>query len=119
MKRTRFLTRAAVVASSMLLAGGFVAYRAGAFDSVAKPEAVEAPVQKAPELMSSSKYDVILNPVKLPPTPSSWIESSSASSTSSPPGDSKPLQLMSSSKSIVIAPAISKTSTGPGPTPPK
>jgi hypothetical protein len=51
MKRSHFLLRIATVVSAMLLAGGFVAYRAGAFDwlngkSPGVPESGEKPAAK-------------------------------------------------------------------------
>ena len=135
MKRTQFLIRATVISSSVLLASGFVAYRAGAFDRVVNRARLMTG-QKHPELMSSSKSKVISLQEWVPLPPEGWTQSPESALTlpvntvtpppipSEPPapsvsGESKPLQLMSSTKGMVIAPAITKPTTGQASSPPK
>jgi hypothetical protein len=90
MKQPNALLKLAAVVSSLVLFGGFVSYRAGAFNGLmgssaqqAEPAALQpsppAPTQPAPTIMSSSKsiilgdnvYDVQIGPYDQPTAPPS------------------------------------------------
>jgi hypothetical protein len=87
-KQLHMLAKVAVVASSLLLVGGFVSYRAGAFNALIGPstqpaepagpqQLLPATTQTVPTMMSSSKsmtlgnnvYDVQIGPYSPPNTP--------------------------------------------------
>jgi hypothetical protein len=87
MKRPHFLTKVSVVACSLLLVGGFVSYRAGAFEWIAGARSVQGG-DTALELMGSSKSKVI-------------VESSPI-----------PYNRMASSKSMIIVPISAPTVGG-------
>ncbi len=56
MKQPRFLLKASAVVSSLLLAGGFIAYRAGALDWISP--------QSKPAVLGGSKSKVLMEPAK-------------------------------------------------------
>ena len=107
-KRTHPLLRVAAVVSSVVLVGGFVGYRAGAFSWLAETSAgpidpqskpTTDTTQVAPGMLPGSKTNMFLDPLQIPPEPPQKI----------PP---EPLQtLMSSSKSGQIVSHQAVTST--------
>ncbi len=93
MKPPRPWVKAAVVGCSVLLAAGFVSYRAGAFDSFLRPTPA---------------------PVEPDPMPTSTAEPASAA----PAEPGMDAIIFSTSKSIIIAPVSPPGSTTVAPKPP-
>ena len=96
MKQPHLLLKTAVVTSSLLLGGGFVAYHAGAFHRLAKPAAQPADSESSPTSENEPpnidwKYDFT--------PPASW--SSPAPEDKPPEGASQPAPtIMSGTKSL-------------------
>jgi hypothetical protein len=94
-KQPNLLLKIAVGVSSLLLVSGFVSYRAGAFNRFLSPS--DTPT--VPTTLGGSKFKTVIEPP-----------------SSNPPYASSPdLAIMSSSKSIILAPP--STVTVPAPTP--
>ncbi len=90
MKPRSALVKLAAVASSLLLVGGFISYRAGAFDALLKPSPQPAEPESTPvsdpTIMYSSKSGTIVTPGTIK--------------------QSKEATLLPGSKSISIGPVI-------------
>jgi hypothetical protein len=136
-KQLHMLVKVAVVASSLLLVGGFVSYRAGAFDALmgpsaqpAEPTAPQQPppgaTESAPAMMSSSKSLILSNapPYQPPATPEQGayklnltVTDPPGASQSPPPATTKAAPTIMSGSKASFGPVIKIPDSNPA-TPP-
>jgi hypothetical protein len=100
MRQPHFLLKIAAVTSSVLLVGGFIAYRAGAFDRLMGS-------RTADPAMGGSKSKVLITE----PKPADTAEKQPTVSPVQMSEEEKRRMLMYSSKSIILSDSVHRTPT--------
>src|SRR5262249_19185761 len=103
-----FLLKIAAVTSSVLLVGGFIAYRAGAFDRLMGSGTTDP----APAAMGGSKSKVLITE----PAPADTPEKQPSAPATQLSEEEKRRMLMDSSKSIILSDSVSRTPSTTNPT---
>jgi hypothetical protein len=101
MRQPHFLLKIAAVTSSVLLVGGFIAYRAGAFDRLMGSGTTDP----APAAMGGSKSKVLITE----PKPADTAEKQPTVAPVQLSEEEKRRMLMYSSKSIILSDSVHRT----------